>query len=124
MKSAKAEGLILRAAIYARKSQDDNDKAAEDKSVVRQIAHSRDFIKSKGWQFAGTEHVYTDDAVSGAEFKKRDGLNRLLAALPERGAPPFDVLVMSEHSRIGRDMRNTASTFGQIIEAGVQVFFY
>ncbi len=124
MKSAKAEGLLLRAAIYARKSNDDNDKAAEDKSVARQIAHAREFIKRKGWTFAGDDHVYADDGVSGAEFKNREGLNKLLAALPQRGAPPFDVLVMSEHSRLGRDMRNTTGAFGEIIEAGVRVFFY
>ena len=124
MKSAKAEGLILRAAIYARKSNDDNDKAAEDKSVARQIAHAREFIKRKGWTFAGEDHVYADDGVSGAEFKNREGLNNLLAALPQRGAPPFDVLVRSEHSRLGRDMRNTTGAFGEIIEAGVRVFFY
>src|SRR5207244_1993031 len=69
-------------------------------------------------------HVYADDGISGAEFKNRPELNRLLAGLPDRGAPPFDVLVMSEHSRLGRDMRNTTSTFGRIIEAGVRVFFY
>jgi site-specific DNA recombinase len=124
MKSAKAEGLFLRAAIYVRKSNSDNDKNAEDKSVARQIAHSRDFITRKGWRLAGAEHVYADDAISGAEFKHRPALNRLLAALPESGAPPFDVLVMSEHSRLGRDVRNTGSTFGTIIEAGVRVFFY
>ena len=70
MKSAKAEGLVLRASIYARKSTEDDEKSAQDRSTARQIAHAREYIQHKGWQLS-EEHVYVDEAVSGAEFMKR-----------------------------------------------------
>jgi hypothetical protein len=43
----------------------------------------------------------SDDGISGAEFQKRPGFLPLMNALKPR--PPFQVLVMSEESRLGRD---------------------
>jgi site-specific DNA recombinase len=37
---------------------------------------------------------------------------------------PFDVVVMSELSRLGRDMVNNAVVIGKIRDAGVQIFYY
>ena len=88
------------AAIYARKSTEQNG-ADEVKSVTRQAEHARAYAARKGWTIA-EEHVYSDDGISGALFgDKRPGLARLLNALKPR--PPFDVLVMSEESRLGRE---------------------
>jgi site-specific DNA recombinase len=38
--------------------------------------------------------------------------------------PPFQVLVMSEESRLGREQIKTAYALKQIMDAGVRVFFY
>ena len=68
------------------------------------------------------EHVYVDDGISGAEFANRPGFVRLMAALKPR--PPFQVLIMSEESRLGREAIETAYALKQLITAGVRVFFY
>jgi DNA invertase Pin-like site-specific DNA recombinase len=51
-------------------------------------------------------NIYVDDGISGAEFAKRPGLVRLINTLNPR--PPFQVLVMSEESRLGREQIETA----------------
>ena len=63
-----------------------------------------------------------DDGISGAEFANRPGFVRLMAALKPR--PPFQVLIMSEESRLGREAIETAYALKQLITAGVRVFFY
>ena len=68
------------------------------------------------------EHVYVDDGISGAEFATRPGFLRLMAALKPR--PPFQALIMSEESRLGREAIETAFALKQIIIAGVRVFLY
>src|SRR6185295_11033796 len=47
---------------------------------------------------------------------------RLMNALKPR--PPFQALVMSEESRLGREAIETAYALKQIVTAGVRVFFY
>ena len=115
------------AAIYGRKSNDQNLPDAE-KSVARQVEHGTAYADRKGWT-VDPAHVYSDDGVSGAEFAnpetgrtKRPGLARLMNALKPR--PPFQVLIMSEESRLGREQIETAYVLKQIIDAGVRVFFY
>lgn len=56
-----------------------------------------------------------DDGVSGAEFAARPGFVRLMNALKPR--PPFDVLVMSEESRLSREAIKTAYALKQLIQA-------
>jgi site-specific DNA recombinase len=110
------------AGIYARKSTDQNSVADEGKSIIRQIEHARAYAVRKGWTVT-EEHVYSDDGISGALFgDKRPGLARLLNALRPR--PPFQVLIMSEESRLGRESIETAYVLKQITDAGVRVFFY
>jgi DNA invertase Pin-like site-specific DNA recombinase len=72
------------AAIYARKSNDQGDRADEEKSVTRQVAHATAYAGRKGWT-VDPAHVYPDDAISGAIFgAKRPGRYRLLNALKPR----------------------------------------
>ncbi|MAG69637.1 MAG: hypothetical protein CL471_04965 [Acidobacteria bacterium] len=92
------------AAIYARKSTDQNGVADAEKSVTRQIDHAKAYAAKKGWTVAEA-HVYQDDGVSGAEFKARPGYVRLMNALTSRA--PLDVLVVSELSRLGREQAET-----------------
>src|SRR5215471_14800425 len=104
----------MNAAIYARKSTDQSDRDAEAKSVTRQIDHATAYATRKGWAVVD-EHIYVDDGVSGAEFVKRPGLLRLMNALKPR--PPFQILIMSEESRLGREQIETAYTLKQIMDA-------
>ena len=108
----------MRAAIYARKSNDDSDKSAGDKSVERQAAHARDFISQRGWTL-DDNLIFVDDNVSGAEFKNRPGLLKLLDHLRD-----FDVIVCSEQSRFGREMTETSAVLAKIASRKVKVFFY
>jgi DNA invertase Pin-like site-specific DNA recombinase len=109
------------AAIYARKSTEQSGVADEQKSVTRQIDHARAYATRKGWIVA-EDHVYVDDGISGAEFANRPGFLRLMNALKPRA--PFQVLVMSEESRLGREAIETAYALKQLVTAGVRVFFY
>ena len=108
----------MKAAIYARKSTDDNDRDADNKSVTRQVERAKAFAESRGWTVLD-EHIHVDDGISGAEFRNRPGLIRLLNHLHA-----FDVIVMSELSRLGREMTHTATVLAQIRTAGVRVWFY
>src|SRR5262249_38563227 len=108
------------AAIYARKSTEQNGLADEAKSVARQIEHARAYAARKGWT-VDDEHVYTDDGISGAEFVKRPGLLRLMNAIEQ---PAFRAIIMSEESRLGRESIETGWRLQKIIDAGVRVFYY
>ena len=68
------------------------------------------------------EHVYVDDGISGAELANRPGFLRLMNALKSR--PPFQILIMSEESRLGREQIEVSYALKQIVSAGVRVFFY
>lgn len=108
------------AAIYARKSTEQN-VAEEARSVVRQVENARAFAATRGWTVSDS-HVFVDDGISGAEFEKRPGLQRLLHAL--KPTPPFRVLIVSEQKSIGREMSETAYVIKQFAEAGVEIFEY
>jgi DNA invertase Pin-like site-specific DNA recombinase len=105
----------MRAAVYARKSDD------SPSGVADQVQHARNFIVTKGWTVAEGA-VFTDVDVSGGVFK-RPGLDALLAAL---GAKPraFDAVVMMESSRLGREMAQTLALQMKITQAGVRIFHY
>jgi DNA invertase Pin-like site-specific DNA recombinase len=109
------------AAIYARKSTEQHGIPEESKSVARQVEHATAYATRKGWMIA-TEHVYVDNGISGAEFSTRPGFVRLMAALKPR--PPFDLLIMSEESRLGREQIEVSYALKQIVTAGVRVFCY
>src|SRR6266851_494841 len=113
----------LRAAIYCRVSAEDA-RDAKNKSVEHQREQAVAYAEKKGWTVKHPEHVFTDDGVSGGEYVNRPGLISLLASLPKRGKPPFDVLVMSESSRLGRDMVRNAGCVIAIAEAGVKIHYY
>ena len=109
------------AAIYARKSTDQVGIADEQRSVSRQEDHARRYAQRKGWT-VDEATIFVDDGISGAEFAARPGFVRLMNALTP--APRFQVLIMSEESRLGREAIATAYALKQIVQAGVRVFFY
>jgi site-specific DNA recombinase len=110
----------MRACIYARKSTSQENVSDEQRSVARQVEHARAFAIAKGWTVAD-DHVFSDDGISGATFD-RPGFVRLKASLKPR--PPFEALVVSEESRLGRESIQTAYALREIIGAGVRVFTY
>lgn len=110
----------LRFAVYARKSTDDA-RHEDHKSVARQIAQARAYVGARGGAVLA-EHLYQDDAVSGAEFKNRAGLLRLLEAL--KNGKPFNAVVMSEESRLGREQIETSYILKTITDSGTRVFYY
>src|SRR5215831_10626610 len=94
------EASVMKAAVYCRKSSDEGDKSNEVKSVVAQERDCRAFAAAKGWTVV---EVFADDGVSGASFSRdgRPGFFKLLDAVEAK--PAFDVLIVTEQSRIGRD---------------------
>jgi DNA invertase Pin-like site-specific DNA recombinase len=111
----------LKAAIYARKSTDQAGVADAERSVTRQVEHARGYAERRGWIVA-EDSIFVDDGVSGAEFANRPGFLRLMNALKPK--PPFQALIMSEGSRLGRETFETVYALKQLLTAGVRVFFY
>ena len=111
----------MNAAIYARKSTEQIGIADEQKSVTRQIEHGRAYAHRKGWT-VDDRFIFVDDGISGAEFANRPGYMRVLNALKPR--PPFQVLIVSELSRLGREQLETGYALKQLSQAGVKVFGY
>jgi site-specific DNA recombinase len=109
------------AAIYARKSTDQKGIADESKSVPQQIANARAYAAKMGW-LVNDAHVYQDDKISGAEFEKRPGFMRMMTALKPKA--PFQVLIVRDGARRGRESSQTAYAIKQLAEAGVEIFDY
>ncbi len=108
-------------AIYARKSTDETSKSDDTRSCARQVQRAREYAARRGWR-VDDRYVFQDEAVSGAEFRRRPGLNKLLESL--RPKPRFRALVISEPSRLGREQIETAYVLKQIVDEGVRVFAY
>ena len=110
------------AAIYARKSTEQNGVADEQKSVARQVDHARQYAARKGWTVARRSTSTSTTASAAPSSRTGPGFLRLMNALKPRA--PFQVLVMSEESRLGREAIETAYALKQLVQAGVRVFFY
>ncbi len=112
---------MIIAAIYARKSTDQAGISEDSRSVTRQVEHAKLYATRKGW-VVDDGHVYVDDGISGAEFAARPGFVRLMNCLRPR--PPFQVLVMSEESRLGREQIEVAYALKRLTQGGVRVYLY
>ena len=112
---------MVATAIYSRKSTDQPGVTDETKSVARQVDRARAYAAQHGWTVSDA-HIFVDDGISGAEFKTRPGFVRLMNALTPRA--PFDVLIVSELSRLGREQLETGYALKQLSQAGVKVFSY
>ncbi len=107
----------MRAAIYCRKSTEQNGVADDVRSVARQEADCRRFVGSRdGWSVAD---VYVDDAVSGALFQDRPGLQRLLR---DAQAGAFDALVAYDLDRLGRHTQRTRQLLYDLADRGIEVW--
>ena len=106
------------AAIYARKSNDQNDVAEEQKSVTRQIDGARTFISARGWTL-DERNIYSDDGVSGALFTNRPEFQRMLLDA-EAGA--FEAVVFFDIDRFGRHGHKTMVELHRLADLGVSVW--
>src|SRR5882672_7183782 len=107
------------AAAYLRKSTSQDGVADDEKSIAFQRDHITDFVASKGWTLSH-EHIFIDDGISGAEFARRPGFVRLMASLKPR--PSFNVLVLYDDKRLGREQIEVAYALKTLMKAGVQVW--
>jgi DNA invertase Pin-like site-specific DNA recombinase len=119
---------MMIAAIYTRLSRDDGGRDASLKSVTIQADDCRAFAAKNGWTVGET---YCDDGVSGAIFGEgRPDFTRLLADVTrpvskkarKTWRPPFDILLVTEQSRLGRDATLTQYAILQIENAGIKVY--
>jgi DNA invertase Pin-like site-specific DNA recombinase len=83
-----------------------------------QVKQAKAYIESKGWTLT-EDHIYIDDAVSRAEFEKREGLIRLL-----RNASEFDAVVIRDETRLGGEMIRTMAYLQELLESGVRIFYH
>ena len=74
----------MNAAIYARRSTEQNDRADEAKSVPRQVANAKAFALARGWTVA-KEHVYERSGLETVALRATQ-FHSLLAATFAAGA--------------------------------------
>jgi site-specific DNA recombinase len=108
-------------AVYVRKSTSQTGISEDARSVERQKARALEYSKRKGWTVL-PEHIYQDDGISGAEFERRPGFQRLKDSL--KRCVPFQYLVVMDESRLGRESIETAHVLKQLSLAGVRIFAY
>jgi site-specific DNA recombinase len=112
------EAGIMIAAIYARKTSDD-----EAEGVARQVDAARAFASQMGWAVAA-DHVYLDDGISGADSDRLKGRRALLSACVSRPRP-FDAVIVRDDSRLSREpMHIGQAVFMEIADAGIDLWFY
>src|SRR5262245_17917453 len=108
--------MLLRAAIYARRSTDEH----QDASIDVQIEEAKRYIIKKGWTLQ-PGCIFIDDAISRAEFKKRPAILRMLIAAE---AQAFDVVVTRDESRLGGDTNRTTLLISDLLDAGARLYYY
>src|SRR5262245_232190 len=74
------KNTILVAAIYIRKSNEQLDTHADQKSVERQREHAIKYATEMGWR-VDERFIYVDDGITGADFTTREGFLSLMEAL-------------------------------------------
>lgn len=113
---------MIQASIYARRSTEQRGVDDEAKSVALQIQSALAFAAEQHWT-VDPAHIYSDEAVSGAETRKLRGRQRLLETIA-RGAP-FQKLIVREESRFSRrDGDEALAELKRIARAGVEIHFY
>jgi len=102
----------MRAAIYARYSSENQ----RPESIEDQVAACRRLAVQRGFTIL-EEHIYTDQAQSGAR-KDRPGLATLLAAGQQRA---FEIVLVDDLSRLARDNYLMLSVLAELHFADVHV---
>jgi DNA invertase Pin-like site-specific DNA recombinase len=76
------------------------------------------YAQKQGWQFL-ENHVYADEALSGAGADRPEFVRMLEAA--SRMPRPFDVLLLDDTSRISRNQGETARTYERLNFLGIRI---
>lgn len=108
--------MPLRAALYLRRSTEEH----QEESLETQQTNARRFVERQGWSL-DPRHVFVDDALSRAEFKKRRGLIAMLLAVE---AGEVDVVIARDETRLGGDMHRTGLLMEDIRDGGARLFYY
>lgn len=105
----------MRCGVYTRFSSDHQNPASiDDQELVCER-----YASHHGWRIL-TEHVYRDAALSGMGVQHRPAYQRLLAALACT-APPFEVLLVDDLSRLSRDAAEILRLVRVLQERGVKL---
>lgn len=102
----------MRAAIYARYSSENQ----RPESIEDQIATCRGLAKERGFTILD-EHIYADQAQSGAR-RDRQALSNLVAAAQNH---QFDVVLVDDLSRLARDNYLMLSVIAELHFEGVRL---
>lgn len=105
-----------RCATYARYSTDKQNPL----SIADQVRKCQQFAEKQAWRFLN-EHVYSDEAVSGAT-DSRSGLSRLIDAATSTPRP-FDVILIDDSSRLSRNLVDSLRIFEQLRFAHMRMIF-
>ena len=108
--------LNMRCAFYGRRSTDEHQMA----SMQVQSQEGERYIIAQGG-FLRREHIFLDDAISRAEFKKRPGLIALLNAANDK---QFDAVIVRDESRLGGDTFRSGLVIQDLLESGVKLIYY
>ncbi len=108
--------LHTRCALYGRRSTDEHQMASMDV----QTEEGRRYIAKHGGTIK-PEHVFLDDAISRAEFKKRPGLIALLNAAK---AKQFDAVIVRDESRLGGDTFRSGLVIQDMLESGIRLYYF
>ncbi len=109
--------MSSRVALYARKSTEQR-VAKEAKSVTRQLEEGQKFAAKKGWTVVAE---YVDDGISGTEFEKRSGLEKMR---DDAGRRQFNIIIVSEQKTLGREMFATGGLIKELSQADIDIIEY
>ncbi len=98
---------MSRAAIYARVSTDKQSQL----STADQIRKCREWAEAHGFA-VNDEHLYVDEAMSGAGFD-RAALVRMMSAATST-AHPFDAILVDDSSRLARNLKDSLEVLQQL----------
>src|SRR5438094_240849 len=110
--------MPTRCAVYARYSSDQQ----RPESITDQIRHCRQEASRHPDWVVLDDHIYTDEAVTGASVEGRHGLQQLVQlalSKPRR----FDLILVDDTSRLSRDVVDTVQHFRELRFHGVDLFF-
>ena len=103
-------------ALYARYS----DERQNPLSIDQQIGKCREYAERHSLLVLN-DHIYADEAISGAT-DDRAGLRRLLHAALQKPRP-FDVILVDDTSRMSRDLADSLEIVKKTKFAGVRMVF-
>src|SRR5258707_9872433 len=107
----------IRCASYQRFSSD----VQKETSIDDQARNCEDATKQKNWQFL---HAFArnDKGISGAALATREGLNSLIAEAKKRPRP-FDLLLIDDTSRLGRNLSDVLRVSDILRYNGIFLYF-